>query len=690
MTSRTPSASRGPRYAGRRAAARSLSLLAAFALSAVALVGIPSTKAGFTTRGTDTANTASSGTVLLSDTIGGTACTSSGTSITSDSANCPTNPVASGLLPAVGASATSTFSLSAPGTLLGSVRTHGTVCGAQSLADAAGANTALDHNTVAFGQAGPLGGLALGLTQSSSAYLSTLTSVANPQNFSVTAWFYYATGASGTILALNSSPDSTAGTADRALWLQNNRVYWGIDNGALTSIRSGTLTANTWHQAAASIGASGMRLYIDGALIATNATVTTARNFTGYWHVGWGAQSGWTNGPANSFWNGRLANVAVIPGQISAAQATTLWTRTTAAAEQAAIAALAPTYFWHLDDDGTGRYGGSLPGLTNNFSDIAGSSDNGTGTAGVTSGSAGPLDSVSALFDGSTGVINTPNLNTNQASLTLATWFKGSGSGFLMQWNNSLAGTPTTWDRQIWVDPGGHVVFGVWNGPEVTLTSPGVYNDNAWHLVVASIGAAGMRLTIDGTLVGSNTTTTPEVSNGYWHIGWGHTAIWADMPASGFWNGSIGHAAVFDRQLSSAQSATLWSQPTAAAYDDAVLALTPQYYWPLSDQPAGACSLVNMTIQVTTAGVSACVLPVVPGSACPAPGPAVTLASWLAVSAVMPGMAAGGTQTVTIKTARGTIASAAAGLHIGGSAWLQGSSSGFSATLVHSFGMIDL
>lgn len=677
-----------------RTAVQAAVLGAALVASAAGFVGAPGTEAGFTSSVTDTANTFASGDVLLSSTVGGTNCTSSGTTISSNSANCTTNPAPTGTLPAAGTTTAKSWTLASPGTLLSGVTTKATTCGAQAVADSAGSNTGVVHNTVAYGQTGPFStaGAAMSFTQSSGAYVSTTQAVAGPQSFSIVAEVLWPSNTStGTLVSFGSAPDTTVGTVDRALWVTGRRIYWGVGAGASTVVgASSNLTANAWHLVVATIGPSGMSLYVDGTQVGTNAGTTKAASYLGYWHLGWGAQSGWTSGPSNSFLAGSLADVAIIPTQLTAANVTTLKNATTNAGLQTAIASFSPTAEWDLDDPSTTSYGGAIPGTSRTLADSSGASNTGTGTAGTTPGVPGPLGGSAVSFDGTSGQATTTTQLTNPATFSLSAWFKTSASGFIVQFSNSQSGTPTNWDRQIWVDPTGHVVFGVWNTPEVTLTSPATYADGTWHMVVASIGAGGMKLYLDGSLVASNTTTTPQVFNGYWRIGWGNTATWADMPASGYFNGSIGHVAVYARQLTNTEAGSLWGLGSASAYDTAVIALTPQFYWAMDEVALAACSMVELTIGVVTGGSSACVLPVQAGSACPLPSTAVTLTSWTGSGIVVPGLAARGTQTVTVTLARGSVSATAAGIHVAGTVSFAASAGGFTATLIHPFGTVDL
>ena len=178
---------------------------------------------------------------------------------------------------------------------------------------------------------------------------------------------------------------------------------------------------------------------------------------------------------------------------------------------------------------------------------------------------------------------------TDPHPLTITAWFKTTVGGTIIEYTNIQTGLTgnTTWDRHIWVDGTGHLVWGVWNGADDQITSPGTYNDGTWHQVAASVGPTGMRLYVDGTLVATNTgVTVPEVSNGDWRLGDGNeNNVWTDPPPNVLWTGSLAQVAVYPAQLTAAQITALTTPTTATAYQSAVLALTPTSYWELN-QPA--------------------------------------------------------------------------------------------------------
>ena len=93
----------------------------------------------------------------------------------------------------------------------------------------------------------------------------------------------------------------------------HGRVVFGVypDPGEVKTVSTtGTTYAdNQWHHVVATLtptaGATvGQRLYVDGELVDSAPTVTTAESYAGYWKVGCGNLSGWHNGRSTTVYNG--------------------------------------------------------------------------------------------------------------------------------------------------------------------------------------------------------------------------------------------------------------------------------------------------------------------------------------------------------------------------------------------------
>lgn len=158
-----------------------------------------------------------------------------------------------------------------------------------------------------------------------SSYVSTAASQANPQTFSVEVWFK-TTVAGGKLIGFGSSQTGVSGSYDRHLYVNTlGQLVFGTYNGATQTISStAVVTDGAWHQAVGTFSTgTGMKLYLDGALVASNANYTVAQNFTGYWRVGYDSTSGWPNAASNFYFTGSMRFATVYTTVLTPAQITT-------------------------------------------------------------------------------------------------------------------------------------------------------------------------------------------------------------------------------------------------------------------------------------------------------------------------------------------------------------------------------
>jgi len=163
----------------------------------------------------------------------------------------------------------------------------------------------------------------------STGYLTGAATPTNPQIFSIEIWFKTTTGG-GKLIGLGTSKTGASAQYDRHLYLTDTGIVtFGVYPGAVQTITSPTgYLDGKWHQAVATLAPAGnanpgMRLYIDGALVASNTAITSAEADTGYWRIGYDNLNGWTNKPTNFFFTGSLANAstytyALTPTQVAA------------------------------------------------------------------------------------------------------------------------------------------------------------------------------------------------------------------------------------------------------------------------------------------------------------------------------------------------------------------------------------
>ncbi|MDQ6740271.1 MAG: PKD domain-containing protein, partial [Actinomycetota bacterium] len=194
---------------------------------------------------------------------------------------------------------------------------------------------------------------------------------------------------------------------------------------------------------------------------------------------------------------------------------------------------------------------GESTGSTANDAGVSASPGTYSGT--VTQGVAGALPGVAdtaATFDGSSGLVSSRKSYDNPSTYSLELWFNTTTTrgGKLIGFGDQATGQSNNYDRHVYMQDDGKLVFGTWTGTGNVITTPSAYNDGKWHQMVATQSAAGMVLYVDGVQTGTNPQTGAQAYTGYWRIG-GDTTWGSSSP---YFAGSIDEAAVYPTALSAA------------------------------------------------------------------------------------------------------------------------------------------
>jgi hypothetical protein len=147
--------------------------------------------------------------------------------------------------------------------------------------------------------------------------ITTANTAPGPNTYTQVAMFK-TTGGLGTLMGYTNF----SGNHDREFGINGSgQLYdeiWNNSLGQQTVTSPGVVNDGNWHIAAATVSAAGMFLYLDGALVASNASFTTPQAYTGSWLMGgeWGV--------SGAPFTGELAEAAVIPSALNALQVQTL------------------------------------------------------------------------------------------------------------------------------------------------------------------------------------------------------------------------------------------------------------------------------------------------------------------------------------------------------------------------------
>ncbi|MFI0722969.1 LamG-like jellyroll fold domain-containing protein [Streptomyces sp. NPDC021224] len=169
-------------------------------------------------------------------------------------------------------------------------------------------------------------------------------------------------------------------------------------------------------------------------------------------------------------------------------------------------------------------------------------------------------------FNGSTQWTYSDRLHPTPAQYSIETWFRTTttSGGKIMGFGSNSTHPSGNYDKHVYMTDNGRLIFGVYTGTTRTVTTPAAYNDGAWHHMVATQGADGMKLYVDGVLrAADGSVTTSQDYPGYWHIGYDSLGGWPSAPTSSYFAGSIDEAAVYPAVLTPAQIAQHYTLGTA-------------------------------------------------------------------------------------------------------------------------------
>ncbi|MET4141741.1 hypothetical protein [Pedobacter sp. UYP1] len=275
------------------------------------------------------------------------------------------------------------------------------------------------------------------LFNGTSNYISAAIAYVNPPSVSVSAWFKTTTTIGGALLGFSSVLTGGGGSRDRFIYMTSTGVlYFGVAPGSTKKYISTTTAYNdgNWHLATGTVGASGLKLYVDGNLVISDATVTSGESYNGYWRIGYSDLSTWPNEPASYYFPGALDDVIIYNRELTAAEVTILYNSPDGAGSNSPVCA-----------------GGSL-NLT--ATTIAGAAYSWTGPNGFTSALQNPVVSYSAAAAGiytvqvtAAGCITPAIAYVNVTSTTAAGQWTGNVStdwGNAANWCNGVLPTSAT------------------------------------------------------------------------------------------------------------------------------------------------------------------------------------------------------------------------------------------------------
>ena len=215
-----------------------------------------------------------------------------------------------------------------------------------------------------------------------------------------------------------------------------------------------------------------------------------------------------------------------------------------------AVRADSPTSYWPLGEaSGTTAFDWAAAANARTASGVT------RDVAGAFTGDSG---SASRFSGSTTGFAASSAFETPRGAFSVESWVKTTTKrgGKIIGLGNSTTANSTAYDRHVYMDNAGRIWFGVKPGVLRTVNTTGSYNDGQWHHIVATVGANGMSLYIDGSLAAQRTDTTSAAPiQGYWRIGGDNLSGWTSRPLSDYIAADIDDVAVYSTALGAASIA---------------------------------------------------------------------------------------------------------------------------------------
>ncbi len=385
---------------------------------------------------------------------------------------------------------------------------------------------------------------------------ATSRSITGLQSFSVEAWFKTTSTTGGKIVGFGNSRTNFSSYYDRHIYLTNaGKLTFGVYPTSYRSLSS-PLTYNDgqWHHVVGTMNSTGMDLFVDGRWVGHDTSTAGAELYSGYWRIGGDNLSGWPSQPTRFSFAGSLADIAVYSAPLSPARVTAHYLASGRTADQgssptdtygAAVYGDNPSIYWRLNETSGAAAKDEISGDTHSGTYSSGAVLGEPGSSAHPAGTSIRLPGTSAQMVSSNLQVSNPTV------YSLESWFKTTSTqgGRLIGFGNTRTGTSTSYDRHIYLMDSGRLRYGIHAAQTMVIDSPLSYNDGQWHHVVATQGAGGQELFVDGARVATGTAVTPRAYTGYWRLG--SDRLW-DGASSESFAGSLDEVAIYPSVLSAA------------------------------------------------------------------------------------------------------------------------------------------
>jgi len=159
---------------------------------------------------------------------------------------------------------------------------------------------------------------------------------AAPTSYTEAVWFKTTSTAGGSIMRFGDSPTGADANNDRTVYMTaTGKIDFGTYTGTVNVIQStASYNDGAWHFLAATQGADGMHLYVDGQSVAAG-TVAGSQAYLGYFQLGGAVINPWPNSASGAF-AGTISDAAMYVSELSVTQLQAIYAASPSAAAPAA------------------------------------------------------------------------------------------------------------------------------------------------------------------------------------------------------------------------------------------------------------------------------------------------------------------------------------------------------------------
>ncbi len=136
--------------------------------------------------------------------------------------------------------------------------------------------------------------------------------------FTTEAWIRTSSTTGGMVFNIGSARTGNSTTVGPGVYFTDTgKVVFAVSDTQYL-ITTTSYNDGAWHHIGATIGSTGMRLYLNGSPVQTSTTPTSAPSYTGHWRWGGDAiPSGWPNIPTTTYLKGTFDEASVYNKQLS-------------------------------------------------------------------------------------------------------------------------------------------------------------------------------------------------------------------------------------------------------------------------------------------------------------------------------------------------------------------------------------